>query len=242
MAGHSKWANIKHKKAKTDAKRGKEFSRVAKEIITAVKTGGSDPKMNPRLRLAMQKARAVNFPSDNIERNIKKAESQDQADFQEITYEVYGKNGVGILVEVLTDNKNRSASDVRTFVSKAKASLASIGSVAYQFDKKGLIQVEADSVKDLDLFSIAIDLGAQDYETEENIIFITTSVENLCSVREGLEKEGVEMIECELVQIPKNMVTCDQETFDKNQALIDKLDDLDDVQAVYNNQELAITQ
>jgi YebC/PmpR family DNA-binding regulatory protein len=238
MAGHSKWANIKHKKAKTDAKRGKEFSRVAKEIITAVKCGGSDPKMNPRLRLAIQKARSVNFPSDNIERNIKKAESQDQADFQEITYEVYGKNGVGILVEVLTDNKNRSASDVRGIVSKTKASIASIGSVAFQYDKKGIIQVQEEVIGDLDLFSVAIEAGAEDYEALEGTVFITTAPEDLYAVKEALDARGIEVTECELVQIPKTIVECDVETFEKNQILIDKLDDLDDVQSVYHNQEL----
>ena len=135
MAGHSKWANIKHRKARADAKKGKEFTRVTKEIITAVKVGGPDPEANPRLRLALQKAKVVNLPKDNIERNIKKASSADQSNYEEITYELYGHGGVGIIVEIMTDNKNRTSSDIRIATNKRGGSIASPGSVAFNFDK-----------------------------------------------------------------------------------------------------------
>ena len=141
MAGHSKWANIKHRKGKADAIKGKLFTRVTKEIISAVKQGGSDPKNNPKLRLAIQKARAVNLPNDNIERNIKKASSADQADFSEVAYELYGYGGVGIIALVLTDNKNRAASDMRIATNKRGGTIASPGSVAFNFDRKGVIEI-----------------------------------------------------------------------------------------------------
>ena len=137
MAGHSKWANIKHKKERADSKKGKIFSRITKEIISAVKQGGPDPKSNAKLRLVLQKAKAANLPGENIERNIKKATSQDQADFFEITYELYGHGGVGIIVEAMTDNKNRTASDMRIATNKRGGSVASPGSVAFNFDRKG---------------------------------------------------------------------------------------------------------
>ncbi len=154
MAGHSKWANIKHKKERTDAKKGKAFSKVTKEIITAVKQGGSDPKMNTKLRIAIQKAKAVNLPNDNIERNIKKGEMSD-AQFETITYELYGYGGVGILCEAMTDNKNRTYSDIRIATNKRGGVIASPGSVGYQFDQKGVIQIAKDKV-DADALMLAV--------------------------------------------------------------------------------------
>ena len=167
MAGHSKWANIKHKKGRADALKGKAFSRIAKEIISAVKQGGSDPKSNSRLRLAVQKARAANMPNDNVDRNIKKAGSADQADFAEVTYELYGYNGVGIIVEILTDNKNRTASDIRIATNRRGGTIASPGSVMFNFDRKGVIQVLKKDVSEDDLFMAVTEAGAEDFEGQD---------------------------------------------------------------------------
>ena len=155
MAGHSKWANIKHRKGKADAKKGKIFSRVAKEIISSVKLGGADPKSNPRLRVAMLKARDVNMPNDNVERNIKKASCADQADYHELTYELYGHGGVGIIVDVMTDNKNRIASEMRIATNKKGGTIASPGAVAFNFDRKGVIQIAKKNAIEDELFLAA---------------------------------------------------------------------------------------
>ena len=167
MAGHSKWANIKHRKAKSDAKKGKAFSSVTKEIIVAVKAHGPDPKSNPQLRLAITRAKAVNLPNENIERNIKKAQSKDQSNFDEVTYEVYGSGGVGIICRALTDNKNRTASDMRIATNKRGGTIAVPGSVAFNFDKLGVIQIEKGKVDSEKLFVDALDAGAIDFSIEE---------------------------------------------------------------------------
>src|SRR5579872_4847946 len=167
MAGHSKWANIKHRKGRADKIKGKIFSRITKEIITAVKLGGPDPKSNSRLRLVILKAREVNMPSDNIERNIKKASSADQADFSEFTYEMYGYGGVGMILDIMTDNKNRISSDVRIAMNKKGGNLASPGAVAYNFDQKGVIQVPRKNVLEDALFLAVTEAGADEFEVED---------------------------------------------------------------------------
>lgn len=235
MAGHSKWANIKHKKGKADALRGKAFSRAAKEIISAVKVGGADPDANPRLRLAIQKARAVNFPKDSIERNIKKGSSSDQADYIEITYELYGHGGVGIIAEVMTDNKNRISSDMRIATNKCGGSVASPGSVAFNFDRKGVIEVSKEEMEEDDLFLLATDAGAEDFSAEEEGYMVVTPVEALFQVKEAIEEAGGKVGEASLQMIPKVTVDVDDETGDANQKLIDWLEDLDDVDAVFHN-------
>lgn len=238
MAGHSKWANIKHRKGKADAKRGKAFSRAAKEIISAVKLGGPDPKSNPRLRLALQKAREVNLPNDVVDRNIKKASSADQADFIEMSYELYGHGGVGLIVDIMTDNKNRVSSDMRIATNKRGGTIASPGAVAFNFDRKGVIQIPKSPDKEDELFLAATEAGAEDFESEGDMFVITTDPSNLYAVKETVEKHGFKVEESSLEMIPKSTVDVDTETAKANLALIDWLEALDDVDAVYHNMNL----
>jgi len=238
MAGHSKWANIKHRKGKADALKGKIFSRITKEIISSVKQGGPDPKSNPRLRLALQKARAANVPNDNIERNIKKATSADQADFSEMMYELYGHGGVGILVEIMTDNKNRVASDMRIATNKRGGTIANPGAVAFNFDRKGIIQVLKKNAVEDELFLAVSEAGAEDFEVSDEIFIITTPPNLLFQVKEKIDQMGIKCEEASLEMIPKSDVECDPETMKANEALIEWLEALDDVDAVYHNMKL----
>lgn len=238
MAGHSKWANIKHRKERADAKKGKAFSRVAKEIISAVKTGGADPDSNPRLRLAIQKAKAVNFPNDSIDRNIKKASSADQSDYFELTYELYGHGGVGLLVEIMTDNKNRIAGDMRIATNKRGGTIANPGAVSYQFDRKGVIQVSKEGIEEDDLFMLVSEAGADDFDVEEELYIVLTPPDELMAVKEAVDAAGAKVLEAEIRMVPKSVVEVDEETAEANQALIDWLEDLDDVDAVYHNMDV----
>ncbi len=237
MAGHSKWANIKHKKERADAKKGKIFSRIVKEIISAVKQGGPDPKSNAKLRLVLQKAKAANLPADNIERNIKKASSSDQADYTEMTYELYGHGGVGILVEVMTDNKNRTASDMRIATNKRGGTIASPGSVAFNFDQKGVIQLEKSVGEEDDVFLQVTDAGAEDFESTDEAYMVVTAPDQLFEVKEKIETAGLTCADASLEMIPKNSVECDEETKKSNEALIAWLEELDDVDAVFHNMQ-----
>lgn len=237
MAGHSKWANIKHRKGRADAKKGKIFSRVVKEIITAVKQGGVDPKSNTRLRIALQKAKEANVPGDVVERNIKKAASGEGENYDEITYELYGHGGVGIICEVLTDNKNRTASDIRIATNKRGGTIASPGAVAYQFDKKGVLLVSKNGLDEEKVFSLALEAGGEDFEEEEGIYMITTPPELMMQVKEALESHKIPCQEATIEMIPKNIVACHGETREKNMALIEWLENLDDIDAVYHNME-----
>lgn len=238
MAGHSKWANIKHRKEKADAQKGKAFSRVAKEIISAVKIGGADPKSNPRLRLAIQKAKEVNMPNENVERNIKKASSPDQEDFSTVTYEIYGYGGVGLIVEAMTDNKNRTASDMRIATNKRGGTIAAPGSVAFNFDRKGVIQVPKTSITEDLLFQATVDAGAEDFEIADEAYMIITDPSELYAVKEKLDEKGIKSEEADIVMLPKSSVDCDEETKKANLGLIEWLEDLDDVNAVYHNMSL----
>lgn len=239
MAGHSKWANIKHRKAKSDAKKGKAFSRIAKEIISAVKVGGgADPKSNPRLRLALQKAKVANVPNDIVERNIKKASSQDQADYTEMSYELYGHGGVGLIVDIMTDNKNRIASDIRIATNKRGGNIATPGAVAFNFDRKGIIQIAKKHATEDELFKVAIEAGAEDFESDEDTYIITTDPVNLYAVKEAIGQLGFPCEDASLEVIPKSSVECDLETAKANLALIEWLEQLDDVDAVYHNMKL----
>ncbi|MCF7806317.1 MAG: YebC/PmpR family DNA-binding transcriptional regulator [Simkaniaceae bacterium] len=235
MAGHSKWANIKHRKMRSDAKKGKIFSQMAKEIISAVKQGGPDPKGNTRLKLAIQKARAANVPSDNIERNIKKASSADQADFFEMQYELYGYGGVGILVDIMTDNKNRTASDMRIATNKRGGNIAAPGAVAYNFDKKGIIHVPKDQSTEEDLFLLVTEAGAEDFEVVGDLYVITTPPDQLMAVKDILDEKNIQVEECSLQMIPQNYVECDEEAGAANLALIEWLEEIEDVTEVYHN-------
>ncbi|MBM3207242.1 MAG: YebC/PmpR family DNA-binding transcriptional regulator [Chlamydiae bacterium] len=235
MAGHSKWANIKHRKGRADAIKGKIFSRVTKEIISAVKQGGPDPKSNPKLRLVLQKAKEVNLPNDNIERNIKKASSTDQADFVEMTYELYGHGGVGILVDIMTDNKNRISSDMRIATNKRGGTIASPGSVAFNFDKKGVIQLAKQGINEDDLFLAVSEAGAEDFESVDDLFIITTPPDLLFQVKEKIQQMGLTCEQAEFEMIPKVYVECNEETAKANEALIEWIEALDDVDAVHHN-------
>lgn len=238
MAGHSKWANIRHRKGKADLKKGKIFSRIAKEIISSVKLGGPDPKSNPRLRLALQKARLANMPNDNIERNIKKASSVDQADYIEMTYELYGYGGVGIFVDVMTDNKNRISSEMRIATNKCGGTIASPGAVAFNFDRKGIIQIAKKNALEDEVFMAATEAGAEDFEAGDEMFIITTDPAHLYNVKEAINHLGFNCEEAELAMVPKSYVECDLETAKNNLALIDWLDELEDVDAVYHNMKI----
>lgn len=238
MAGHSKWANIKHRKGRADKIKGKIFSRITKEIITAVKLGGPDPKSNSRLRLVILKAREANMPSDNIERNIKKASSADQADFSEFTYEMYGYGGVGMILDIMSDNKNRISSDVRIAMNKKGGSLASPGAVAYNFDQKGVIQVPRKNALEDELFLAVTEAGADEFEIEDEMFIITTPPELLFQVKEAIDKMGIKCESADLERIPKVYVECNPEDQKANLELMEYLEGLDDVDAVHHNMKL----
>ncbi len=239
MAGHSKWANIKHKKERADAKKGKVFSRIAKEIISAVKVGGGpDPKNNPRLRLALQKARTANVPNDIIDRNIKKASSADQADYSELTYEIYGHGGVGIIIDIMTDNKNRVSSEMRIATNKRGGIIANPGAVAFNFDRKGVLQINKKKANEDELFHAVTEAGADDFEVDEDVYIITTDPAKLYNVKDALSQAGFECDEASLEMIPKSYVDCNEENKKSNLALIEWLEQLDDVDEVYHNMNL----
>ena len=234
MSGHSKFANIKHKKEKNDAAKGKVFT-----IIGRVKEGGPDPNNNSRLRDVIAKAKANNMPNDTIDRGIKRAAGDANAvNYEHVTYEGYGPSGIAIIVEALTDNKNRTASNVRNAFTKGNGSLGTSGCVSYMFDQKGQIIIdreECDMDAD-DLMMMALDAGAEDFSEEEDSFEILTSPDDFSKVRETLEKEGIPMAEAEITMIPQTYVTLTDEDAIKNlQRTLDLLDEDDDVQAVYHN-------
>ena len=239
MSGHSKFANIKHKKEKNDAAKGKVFTIIGREIAVAVKEGGPDPNNNSRLRDVIAKAKANNMPNDTIDRGIKRAAGDANAvNYEHVTYEGYGPSGIAIIVEALTDNKNRTASNVRNAFTKGNGSLGTSGCVSYMFDQKGQIIIdreECDMDAD-DLMMMALDAGAEDFSEEEDSFEILTAPDDFSKVRETLEKEGIPMAEAEITMIPQNYVTLSDENDIKflNRTL-DLLDEDDDVQAVYHN-------
>ncbi|PWU16642.1 MAG: YebC/PmpR family DNA-binding transcriptional regulator [Chlamydiae bacterium] len=238
MAGHSKWANIKHRKGKADAIKGKLFSRLTKEIINAVKQGGADPKANTKLRMVLHKARSANLPNENIERNIKKAISAAQADYSEISYELYGYAGVGIIVEIMTDNKNRSASEMRIATNKKGGSIANPGSVAFNFERKGIIQGRKNASEE-ELFILITEAGAEDFDLEEGFCVITTAPDQLSQVKEILEGRGFICEEAQLQMIPRTYIECDAQNQRLNLDLIEYLEAIDDVDAVHHNMKLS---
>lgn len=239
MSGHSKWHNIQAKKSKVDAKRGKIFTKIGKELVIAVKSGGPKPDANPRLRDVIAKAKSNNMPKDSIERAIKKA-SGDLANvnFEEIMYEGYGAAGVAVVVEVLTDNKNRSAGNVRHLFDKCGGNLGASGCVGWMFNKKGQIIIErTDSIDEDEIMMAAIDAGAEDFNAEDEVFEITTDLSEFSAVREALESQGYEFLSAELTMIPDNYVEVDMDKAGKVQKLVDLLEDDDDVQNVYHNAE-----
>jgi len=239
MSGHSKWSTIKRQKGANDAKRGAVFTKVAREISIAARAGGGDPEANYRLRLAIEKARSVNMPADNIKRSIERATGAGNADaFEEITYEGYGPGGVAVLVEAATDNRNRTAADVRAIFTKAGGSLAGTGAVAWQFESLGLISVPRDTVDPDEIALIAIDAGAADVDTEADPLEISTSPGDLESVRKAMEAAGVRVESAELTVRPKTTAEIDSHQVRQNLRMIETLEDHDDVQRVTANFDL----
>jgi YebC/PmpR family DNA-binding regulatory protein len=236
MAGHSKWAGIKHKKAIVDARRGKLFTKLARAITVAAKEGGGDVEGNPSLGLAVQKAKDASMPKDNIERAIAKGtgEGGDADALEAVTYEGYGAGGVAILVEATTDNRNRTSSEVRHAFTKHSGNLGEPGSVAYLFDKKGLVVVDGDRYSEDDLM-VAIDAGAEDIGTDDDVFEVTCEPADLAAVRAALDGAGIEVENAEVAQLPKVRVEIDEDGATKLMRLIDALEELDDVDAVHAN-------
>ena len=240
MAGHSKWANIKNKKGKTDAERGKIFTKIGRQIAVAVKEGGSDPDTNPRLRDAIASARAANMPNDNIIRSIKRASGElGNVTYEEVTYEGYGPNGVAIIVQALTDNRNRTAGEMRYVFDRIGGSLGATGCVSWMFDRKGLIVIEdTQEVNEDDLMMCALEAGAEDIELEDGVFEILTDPSDFTVVREELEGSGYTIASSEVIMIPQNYVELVGEDYDKALSVFEKLEDHDDVQNVYHNLKL----
>ena len=241
MSGHSKFANIKHKKERNDAAKGKIFTIIGREIAVAVKEGGADPANNSRLRDVIAKAKANNMPNDTIDRGIKKAAGDaNSVNYEYVSYEGYGPGGIAIIVDALTDNKNRTAANVRSAFTKGSGSSGTPGCVSYSFDKKGQIIIDKEEceIDADDLMMMALDAGAEDFSDEEDSFEIITDPDEFSSVREALEKEGVPMASAEVTMIPQNYVALTDETMLKNlQRTLDLLDEDDDVQNVYTNLE-----
>jgi YebC/PmpR family DNA-binding regulatory protein len=238
MSGHNKWSTIKHKKAATDAKRGKIYTRIVKEIILAAK-GGGDPETNPRLRTAINTAKQANMPRENIERAIKRGTGEiEGAAYEEVTYEGYGQNGVGIVVEVMTDNKNRSVADVRHAFSKYGGDMAVAGAVAWNFDHKGYFTVPTEGIEEDDIMMAALEAGAEDIQKSDEDYEIYTSPTDFHAVLSEMEKAGYKIENAELTRVPKNTINADN-VAEKLMKLIDQLEELDDVQKVYANFELS---
>ena len=241
MAGHSKWNNIKNKKGKEDAKRGKIFTKLGRYIMVAAKEGGGDPEYNPSLKAAIEKAKAQNMPNDNIERAIKKGTGELGADnFEEIIYEGYGPAGIAVFAVCLTDNRNRTAPDVRHAFDKCGGNLGQAGCVTFMFDRRGIIAIEReDSIDEDELTMLAIKLGAEDFAAEDEGFEIITTMEDFNAVRDGLQEAGYKFAMAELTYIPQNTIEITDETGLKNmEKLIDMLEDNDDVQEVYHNWEM----
>ena len=237
MSGHSKWATIHRKKGELDAARGKVFQKLAKEIYVAAKQGTPDPASNAALRMVIEKARGANMPKDNIEKAIQKAKGATEGEnYESIRYEGYGPNGVAIIVDCLTDNRNRTAGDVRSKFTKRGGNLGTAGSVSYMFERKGIITIPSEYDEE-SMMMTALDAGADDFETEDDVYVITTNPENFVKVKEALEQEGVqEFLTSEVTYTPNNMVEIsDSEQIEKVHALIEALEELDDVQDVYCN-------
>jgi len=241
MSGHSKWANIKHKKAKGDAEKGKIFTKVGREIAVAVKEGGPDPLSNSRLRDAIAKAKENNIPNDNITRSIKKASGElGNVNYEDIIYEGFAPGGIAFIVEALTENKNRTAGDVRHIFDKYGGALGLPNCVSYMFNRKGVIIIDGEGINEDDMFMMAIDAGADDVISGDEVYEVYTSPSDYTKVRESLESAGLEIIESDIEYVPQNTIKPEnQEIEAKVVKLIDMLEDLDDVQSVYHNGELS---
>ncbi|MCD6418184.1 YebC/PmpR family DNA-binding transcriptional regulator [bacterium] len=239
MSGHSKWASIKHKKAVTDAKRGKLFTKLIKEITVAARTGGGDPSGNPRLRTAIAAAKAANMPADNIERAIKKGTGElPGVSYEEVTYEGYGPGGVAIIVETMTDNKKRTVAEIRNIFSKLGGNLGENGCVAWMFSKVGLILVPAENTDEDKLIEVALESGADDVKQDGDFYEVYTQMNNLFDVREKLMEAGITVESAEISAVPQSTVTVTGKDAQKLLKLLSTLEDHDDVQKVYSNMDI----
>ena len=237
MSGHSKWSTIKHKKGAADAKRGKVFTRILKEMTVAARLGGGDPAGNPRLRSAVAEAKAANMPKDNIERAIKRGTGEiEGAQYEELTYEGYGPGGVAVIVEALTDNGNRTTPEVRRIFEKHGGNLGTPGSVKFQFDKKGYFAVEKSATSEDKLMEVALEAGADDLQTDDPDVFeVYTAPESFEAVRQALESSKIATVEAKLDMIPQNYIALDESKAKSMMKLLEMLDDHDDTQNVWSN-------
>jgi len=241
MAGHSKWAKVKHFKGAVDAKRGKVFSKLAKEIAIAAKLGGGDADMNPRLRMVLLKCRAANMPNDNIERAIKRATGGDEGvTYEELTYDIFGPNGVGVLVEVTTDNRNRTSAEIRSLLTKNGGSMAAQGAVSRLFHRKGQIVVSRDAADEDQLMEVALEAGAEDFKAEPDRFEIVTDPAHFEPVHKAVEARGIKCAVAEVTELPTLTVPLsDRGAVDALNRLVEALEDHDDVKDVYSNAEFA---
>ena len=239
MSGHSKWHNIQAKKGKADSKRGKVFTKIGKELAIAIKNGGANPDLNAKLRDVIAKAKAANMPNDNIARAIKKAEGElDSVNYETIVYEGYGPSGVAVIVETLTDNKNRSAGNVRSAFTKGGGNMGATGCVGFMFQEKGEIVIEKEDKDEDEMMMLALDAGAEDFNADEEEVFVvTTTPEDFGTVREALEEKGIEFLEADVKMIPDIYTAINEDDSKKFQKMLDLLDDDDDVTEVYHNAE-----
>ncbi len=240
MAGHSKWANIKHRKARQDAVKGKAWSKCSRAIMVAVKNGGPDPETNLTLRYAIEDAKAVNMAKDTIEKAIKKAsgEGNDGVTYEEVRYEGYGPSGVAIIVDVLTDNVNRTAPEMRKLFEKGNGNLAKPGSVAFGFTSSGIILIESERITEDDLMEVALDAGANDITSSDGGFEVTCEPTDFLNVKQAIEGAGIAMASSEVTMVPSTTVDCDVDTGEKVLRLLESLEDHDDVQKVYSNADI----
>lgn len=237
MSGHSKWSSIKHQKGAADAKRGQLFTRLTKEIVVAAKTGGGDPAMNARLRLAVQQARQNNMPLGNIERAIKRATGQGdgQAELEELVYEGFSPGGAAILVVAVTDNRNRASSEVRNVFDRNNGKMGQVGSVGWMFEQKGLITLEVTTQQVEEVELLAIEHGAEDITTEDSTLEVRSAPEDFETLRQALEEAGLNPLSAEVTMVPTTQTGLDEKTAEQTLRLLDRLEDLDDVQKVHTN-------
>jgi YebC/PmpR family DNA-binding regulatory protein len=239
MSGHSKWSTIKHKKAVTDARRGKLFTRLAREITIAARNGGGDPEVNFNLRLAIDKAKSSNMPKDNIERAVRRGTGELKGEeLFEMTYEGYAPNGVALLIQTLTDNKNRTVADIRRVLTRQGGTMAEAGAVAWQFDRKGYIAITPDGIDEEVIFDVAVDAGADDVVFGDDLIEVYVVVERFRAVRQALEDAGIVSETAELSMIPKTTLQLSEKETLRVMGIIDELEDLDDTQQVYSNLDI----
>ena len=239
MAGHSKWKQIKHKKALTDSRRAATWTKIIREITVAARAGGGDPAGNPRLRLAVDNARAANMPNENIERAIKKGTGElEGVSYEEITYEAYGPGGVAIMIESLTDNGNRTVADVRRWLSRNGGNLGTTGSVAWMFDRRGQITIDGEKYDEETVIEAALEAGALDVESDEGTYTVLTEVADFTAVQDALREKGIEWEDAELAMIPKTEVKVEGPAAEQLVKLLELLEDLDDVQKVYTNADV----